>query len=340
MTWPRPTNLHASCASALAGEPEAWPRLIARFERLLRDIGRQYRLAPADVEDAMQTTWLQLFRKLSTIRAHAALPAWLATTMRRECLRALQKPMTEVLVDEPVAAGEHAPDPLGGLLAAERREALREALAKLPQRHRRPDAAPDRGPGAAVTPRSGSGSGCRSAASARSARARWCGSSATRGFAAYTPPETRSAHRERELAARADAELAVDAREVGLDRLRAEEEVRGGLLVRRPAGDAAGDLLLLVREPVAVALRAARDALPGPGQLAPGALRPGLRAERLEAGERLPELRACVDPPPRAAQPLAVTEAGARELEGHIVGVTREGPKAASMSASSARTPR
>ena len=131
-----PDELARIVASALAGEPEAWPRLVARFERLLRDIGRQYRLAPADVEDAMQTTWLQLFRKLGTIRAHAALPAWLATTMRRECLRALQKPMTEVLVDEPVAPGEHAPDPLGELLAAERREALREALAKLPQRHR------------------------------------------------------------------------------------------------------------------------------------------------------------------------------------------------------------
>ena len=79
MTWPRPTNLHASCAAALAGEPDAWPLLVERFERLLRDIGRQYRLAPADVEDAMQTTWLQLFRRLSTIRRTAALPAWLAT---------------------------------------------------------------------------------------------------------------------------------------------------------------------------------------------------------------------------------------------------------------------
>ena len=56
-------------AGALAGQPGAWDRLVRRFERLLRDVGRQYRLTPADLEDAMQTTWLQLFRRMHDPRS-------------------------------------------------------------------------------------------------------------------------------------------------------------------------------------------------------------------------------------------------------------------------------
>ena len=129
-------DLEPTVRAALAGEADAWRWLVPRFERLLRDIGRQYRLAPADLEDAMQTTWLQLFRRLSTIREPAALPGWLATTMRRECLRAMQRPVAEVLVDEPIAAGESRPTRCRELLEAERRDALRRALATLPERHR------------------------------------------------------------------------------------------------------------------------------------------------------------------------------------------------------------
>jgi hypothetical protein len=40
-------------AGALAGQPGAWDRLVRRFERLLRDVGRQHRMSPADLDDAM-----------------------------------------------------------------------------------------------------------------------------------------------------------------------------------------------------------------------------------------------------------------------------------------------
>ena len=66
----------------------------------------------------------------------AALPGWLATTARRECLRVLcatQGPRAtmyerdvETLPDERIGLAEQ------GLLAAERHAALREALAQLP----------------------------------------------------------------------------------------------------------------------------------------------------------------------------------------------------------------
>ena len=135
MTWPRPTNLQRIAASALAGEPEAWPRLVRRFERLLRDIGRQYRLAPADVDDAMQTTWLQLFRRLGTIRS-ARCAARLARRRRcggSACGHCSADDARCCVGDEPIAPSRsRAPDALGDCSSAERREALREALVTLP----------------------------------------------------------------------------------------------------------------------------------------------------------------------------------------------------------------
>ncbi len=128
-------SLALTVTSALAGEAEAWRRLVRRFERMLREIGRDFRLAHADLDDAMQTTWLRLFRRLYTIRDPAALPAWLATTMRRECMRLLQASVREVLTSETPEVAE-APDTFGRLFDAERRQAIVEALLVLPPRHR------------------------------------------------------------------------------------------------------------------------------------------------------------------------------------------------------------
>ena len=74
--------------------------------------------------------------QLDRIREPAALPGWLATTTRRECLRvscAARGPYASVY---PLDV-ESLPDPRSGtaeqeLLAAERQAALREAFSQLP----------------------------------------------------------------------------------------------------------------------------------------------------------------------------------------------------------------
>jgi RNA polymerase sigma factor (sigma-70 family) len=130
-------SLALTVTSALTGEAGAWERLVRRFERMLCEIGRDFRLSAADVDDAMQTTWMRMFRYLHAIRDPEALPAWLATTMRRECLRMLQAPVREVLTAEvPEADPAAVPDALGHVIAAERRETLMEALVALPPRQR------------------------------------------------------------------------------------------------------------------------------------------------------------------------------------------------------------
>ena len=118
------------------GDKQAWDALVERYAPLIWSICRRHRLGDADAEDVGQSVWLQLVDQLDRVRDPAALPGWLATMTRRECLRVLRA------VRGPLAAGyvldaETIPDEQAGtaeqeLLAAERHAALREAFRDLP----------------------------------------------------------------------------------------------------------------------------------------------------------------------------------------------------------------
>jgi RNA polymerase sigma factor (sigma-70 family) len=139
---PLPANSEADevlrdlVARARDGDHQAWDALIERYAPLVWSICRRHRLSRADADDVAQSVWLRLVDQLDRVREPAALPGWLATTTRRECLRVLS-----------AASGRHAtvyaldfeslPDPRAGtadqeLLAAERHAALREAFSQLP----------------------------------------------------------------------------------------------------------------------------------------------------------------------------------------------------------------
>jgi RNA polymerase sigma factor (sigma-70 family) len=66
-----------------------WQSVVSRHEARLRAVGRTFRLSGQDVEDALQRTWLALLTHAAQIRAAECLGAWLASTMRHECLREL-----------------------------------------------------------------------------------------------------------------------------------------------------------------------------------------------------------------------------------------------------------
>jgi|tagenome__1003787_1003787.scaffolds.fasta_scaffold19761551_1 RNA polymerase sigma factor (sigma-70 family) len=131
-------DLDALVRAARAGDSAAWTRLVERFDHVVRGVARSFRLAPADVDDVAQETWLRLFRHLDSLRQPAALPGWLTTTARRISLRQLQSPVRELLTDDPRVGDQVAGErPESQLLAAERRAILAGAVATLPERHRR-----------------------------------------------------------------------------------------------------------------------------------------------------------------------------------------------------------
>jgi RNA polymerase sigma factor (sigma-70 family) len=131
------TNLPVSdlVAAARNGDKRAWDALVGRYEPLIWSICRRHGLSPADTEDVRQVVWLSLMRHMDSLHEAAALPGWLTTTTRRECLRVHQA--GQPLDGGPALDADTLPDDQAvvadeRLLAAERQAALRAAVLDLP----------------------------------------------------------------------------------------------------------------------------------------------------------------------------------------------------------------
>lgn len=85
----RLTNQDELLRQLAAGDPVTWSNTVARYTARLRAVARAYRLTGAEVDDALQATWMSLFRHAEQVRDTDRLGAWLASTMRRACLRVL-----------------------------------------------------------------------------------------------------------------------------------------------------------------------------------------------------------------------------------------------------------
>ena len=138
-------------AAAEDGDETAWQDLVARYTPLVASVAYGFRLCGADVDDVAQTVWLRLVEHLGELREPKALPMWIITTTRNECLRHLRAhrrtqpfdPLTE-------RPGYHEPAPAGlpplsgtppgepdeHLIRVARHQALLAALAELPPHQR------------------------------------------------------------------------------------------------------------------------------------------------------------------------------------------------------------
>lgn len=116
--------------AAAAGDQEAWSALVERYSSLLWSVARSYRLPEADAADVVQTTWLRLVEHLDRIADPDRLPGWLATTVRRECMRLVRRAGHEAfgaLAD----TADDGPALDAALLKDERDAALWQALGQL-----------------------------------------------------------------------------------------------------------------------------------------------------------------------------------------------------------------
>jgi RNA polymerase sigma factor (sigma-70 family) len=126
---------------AAEGHRWAWERLVAKYSRLIWAMTRDFKLSESDASDVVQATWLRLLEHIDRIEHPDRVGSWLATTARHECLRHLAARKRVVLVqdddDALVDAVSHQPEIDEGLLAAERAQAVREAMSSLPWRWQR-----------------------------------------------------------------------------------------------------------------------------------------------------------------------------------------------------------
>lgn len=125
----------ALVARAAKGDQRAWNEIIERYAPLVWSICLRYKLERDDIDDVGQSVWLLLVEKIGSLREPAALPGWIATTTRRECLRILrvvrrhnhtELPPEDQMADHAAAIIELE------VLAAEQNAAFRAAFAELP----------------------------------------------------------------------------------------------------------------------------------------------------------------------------------------------------------------
>ena len=90
-------ELVALVLAARAGDSSAWTELLGRFDRTLRSIAGSCRLAPADVDDVVQATWLDLLRDIERVREPAGIAGWLGTATRRKALRLAKRTLARAL---------------------------------------------------------------------------------------------------------------------------------------------------------------------------------------------------------------------------------------------------
>ncbi len=119
---------------AARGRESAWREIVDRFSSLIYSMCHRYGISGDDIDDVTSEVWLKLLTNATTIRDPNALPGWLRTTTRNECLgllRAKTRQFPAELVAEPTD-----PDFDANLLDEERRRAAQEAIAHLSTRDR------------------------------------------------------------------------------------------------------------------------------------------------------------------------------------------------------------
>ena len=122
------------------GDQTAWDALVDRYTNLLWSVARGYRLERADAADVIQVAWLRLVEHLPRLRDPERVGAWLATTVRRECLQviATRKRRGGPVEDEILTSLPDDAAPVDArLLADERDRALWQAFAGMPDRCQR-----------------------------------------------------------------------------------------------------------------------------------------------------------------------------------------------------------
>jgi RNA polymerase sigma factor (sigma-70 family) len=131
---PDRSDIAAVVRRAADGDMHAWDRLVDQYGRLIWSIPVQFKLEESDAADVVQTTWMRFIEHIDRIEQPDRVGSWLAATARNECLRhmAARKRLVLVHEDQEFDGADHGPEVDEALLAAERAQVVRDALAHLP----------------------------------------------------------------------------------------------------------------------------------------------------------------------------------------------------------------
>ncbi|HTU07727.1 MAG TPA: sigma-70 family RNA polymerase sigma factor [Trebonia sp.] len=129
------SDITAVVRRAGSGDMRAWDLLVHQYGRLIWSITARFKLIESDAADVVQTTWMRLIEHIDRIEQPDRIGSWLASTARNECLRHVAARKRLVLVHEDAefdGVDYHGPAVDEALLAAERAQVVRDAMAHLP----------------------------------------------------------------------------------------------------------------------------------------------------------------------------------------------------------------
>lgn len=128
---------------ARRGEEQALGELHRRFARRVQGLCRHLLRSAESAEDASSEVFVRVARMLTSYNGSVPFERWLFSIASHHCIDLLRKQQRERrwLGDEDIetlSIAIAADSPLNELIHEERREAVREALAKLPEKFRVP----------------------------------------------------------------------------------------------------------------------------------------------------------------------------------------------------------
>ncbi|WP_426511747.1 RNA polymerase sigma factor [Dactylosporangium sp. McL0621] len=121
---------------AARDDSQAWREIVERYSPLIFGICARYAIRGADAQDVCGAVWLRLVAGLREIREPRALPGWLVTTSRNECLMLLRQLGRQIPVDTAQLPDPADPAPEVDLDAGLRHETAHRVLDELPHRDR------------------------------------------------------------------------------------------------------------------------------------------------------------------------------------------------------------
>jgi RNA polymerase sigma factor (sigma-70 family) len=120
-------------AAALSGDQSAWAVLVDRFNPKLWGVAWSHRLDEATAHDVIQIAWMRFLERGHTLRDPDALGPWLATIVRNEARRLLERQRRNSPSDYEwdTLPDDDPDDPFAVLVDGERKVAVRNAFKRL-----------------------------------------------------------------------------------------------------------------------------------------------------------------------------------------------------------------
>jgi RNA polymerase sigma-70 factor (ECF subfamily) len=125
----------------LKGEKELYAIIVRRYNERLYRIGASLMRDDAEIEDAMQTAYINAYENLQKFAFKAAFSTWLTRILINECLLRLKKKRSYNFLNKEVNGNYHeqimdVQTPAVKMLNSELKIKLEEAICRLPEKYR------------------------------------------------------------------------------------------------------------------------------------------------------------------------------------------------------------